>query len=561
MKHYTIYAFIILFFLQLDPPSLYGQDAYTRLKDKYSDGTLTEAEYSQNLKSLYLTLLEGNYRAEPGERAIKCLFGIRAEATGYMSQLEKSALAAVEQRPETQAFYVTPEGHFKIHYDTTGVHAIPRDSIPDWIEYTGKAYERGWTLLIDSLGYNTPPVDSVDGNEVDVYIQNLAPGDYGIAFWEQNQTSYIIMDNDFAEDAYFSNDLDGMRVTAVHEFFHVVQLGYALPLSGPDGSTGWYYELAATWFEDVGYDEVNDYLQYISDYYRDVNTPLPNVGIGYELAIWGKFLEENYSAAIMRNVWEQMAENSPEVALDNALKSTNSEEDGMKAAFGKFALWNWFTGSRSITGVFFEEASLYPELTAATDTTLSDVTVLAPLFGLNQLAFRIHRFEPTRSSAMKAHFTALGKSNVWGSTMTGAPPQIVSLPPGISTHLTSVNSGTGLIIAAANGSVKSSEVGSERYTVEVTLTGVPPSNIIAQYPNPFNTDTKIDFDLGAATSSMVFTVFDILGHRVYREPLGDLDEGENYVRFIPDVELSNGLYLYRLAGTGVEINGKFTLMR
>ena len=563
MKQNTIYAFIILSFLHLSLPTLNGQDAFTGLKDKYYDGILTEEEYSQNLKSLYLTLLDGNYRAEPGERAIKCLFGIRAEAVGYMSQVEKSALAAVEHRPVTQAFYVTPEGHFKIHYDTTGVHAVQverllGESVPDWIYHTGKAYERSWSLLTDSLGYISPPVDSVDGDEVDVYIQDLAPGDYGLTFWEQNKTSYIVMDNDFAESIYFSQDLDGMRVTAAHEFFHPVQLGYALP----SGSNLWYYELASTWFEDVAYDEVNDYVQYIESYYSRANSSLYRTN-GLQAAIWGKFLEESYSAPIMRNVWEQMAENSPEIALDNALKSTNSEVDGMKAAFGKFALWNWFTGSRSRAGVFFEEAGLYPEFTAATNTTLSDTSIIAPFIGLNQLAFRIHRFEPTRSSAMKAHLTPLGKSNVWGSVMTSSPPQIISLPPGISTLVAAVNTGTGLIIAAANGSVISSEAGRERYSIEVTVTGVPPSTVIAQYPNPFNTVTKtnIDFDLGAATSSIVFTVFDILGRRVYRETLGDLDEGENSVTFIPGVQLSTGIYLYRIAGTGVEINGKFTLMR
>ncbi len=561
MKHYTIYAFIILSFLHLNLPLLYGQDAFTGLKDKYYDGILTEEEYSQNLKSLYLTLLDGNYRAEPGERAIKCLFGIRAEAVGYMSQLEKSALAAVEHRPVTQAFYLTPEGRFKIHYDTTGVHAVQverllGESVPDWICLTGKAYERGWSLLVDSLGYNTPPVDPVDGDEVDVYIQDLAPGVYGLTFREPNQTSYIVMDNDFAEGAYFTHGLDAMRVTAAHEFFHVVQLGYALP----SGSNQWYYELASTWFEDVAYDEVNDYIQFIESYYSRANSSLYRTN-GSQAAIFGKFLEENYSAAVMRMVWEQMEEKSPQIALDNALKSTNFEVDGMKAAFGKFALWNWFTGSRSRAGVFFEEAGLYPEFTAATDTTFSDVAVIAPLFGLNQLAFIIHRFEPTRSSAMKANLTPLGESNVWGSTMTASPPQIISLPPGNSTLVPSVNTGTGLIIAAANGSVISSEVASEKYSLEVTVTGLPPSNIIGKYPNPFNTDTKIDFDLGAATQSVVFTVFDILGHRVYRDFLGDLAEGENSVRFTPDVELSNGLYLYRIAGTGVQINGKFTLIR
>ena len=184
------------------------------------------------------------------------------------------SLSIVLDRPMTQAFYVTPEGHFKIHYDTTGNNAIQvaRDlgkDIPDWIYYTGQAYERGWNLLIDSLNYRIPPVDTVDGNEIDIYIQELSNSFiYGQVLSDSEfvedtiNVSYIEMDNDFSEIIYFSNGLDGMRVTAMHLLFHVIQLGYTFRISDI-----WFFELSSTWFEDVGYDNVNDYIQYINLYY------------------------------------------------------------------------------------------------------------------------------------------------------------------------------------------------------------------------------------------------------------------------------------------------------
>ena len=324
------------------------------------------------------------YRSKLKRPAIKCLFPSSAETLNNMMSLKRESLSNAIDRPITQASYITPEGHFKIHYDTTGTHAVQLTydlgkSVPDWIYYSGLAYERGWNLLIDSLLYQIPPVDTVDGNEVDIYLKELSNlfiyGQTISDFMEDTiNVSYIEMDNDFSEGIYFSNGLDGMRVTAMHLLFHVIQLGYTFRFSD-----AWFFELASTWFEDVGYDEVNDYVQYIESFYNLENRSLYRTN-GYQAAIFGKFLEENYDAFVITEAWENMPSMSAETSLDQALKANVAyePEHGISAAYGKFALWNWYTGNRHIPNLFFADGALYPEIIPESDSTVSDVTTVSP---------------------------------------------------------------------------------------------------------------------------------------------------------------------------------------
>lgn len=562
----------LLMALFLSPSTLFAQDAYTKLRERYFENELSEHEYATDLRSLYQRLRAGEYQPEQDEMAIKCMFPVRAEMMSYLSPLQKITFLDHRTRPQTQASYKTESGNFIIHYDTTGGHAVELNytlgkTVPDWIYETGRAYEWARYLLIDSLGYREPLVDSVESPEYDVYIQELSgKGIYGETVSDLiediTQSSWIETDDDFSENVYFSHSLDGMRVTAVHEYFHAVQLAYNFRFSDI-----WFFELASTWFEDVGYDEVNDYVQYIESYYRIARQSL-FLSNGFQAAIFGKFLEENYNIGIMNSIWNFIVDNSAVASIDKALKLDVEKSDGIKAAFGKFALWTWFAGSRSISGVFFEEGFLYPdfELDDGNDTTFSEAAVISPLIGLDRLAFKLYRFTPIRSSAVKATFTADDKPDVWGSVMTAQPPLIISLLPDVSANAANVNSSSGLIVAAANGSFKVSDVGRDRFRIEVHITGLPPDSVIALYPNPFGYDSdytiiNISYEIGVAINSGFFTVYDLLGRTLYREELGTLSQGVNSLIYSPDIRLASGIYLYQITGDGVKISGKFTLLR
>ena len=151
--------------------------------------------------------------------------------------------------------------------------------------------------------------------------------------------------------------------------------------------------------------------------------------------------------------------------------------------------------------------------------------------------------------------------------MTAVPPLIISLSPGVSANVANVSSSSGLIVAAANGSYKLSDVGTDRYTVEVRVTGIPPDSLIGLYPNPLEVDKDnftiyIKYKLGVAINSGLFTVYDLLGRTVYQESLGALSQGVNpLIDYTPDLTLASGIYLFQISGDGVLINGKFTLIR
>jgi len=273
-------AGILLFTVAtMSSSSLFAQDAYIKLRERYLNNELSEHAYTADLNSLYQRLRAGEYQPEQDEMAIKCMFPVRAELMSRLSPLEIAALPDHRARPVTQRSYLTEGGNFIIHYDTTGRHAIELNytlgkTVPDWIYESGLAYERSRFLLIDSLGYRIPPIDSLEEPEYDVYIQQLSgDGIYGETVFEiiegTSHASWIETDNDFSENIYFSHGLDAMRVTAVHEYFHAVQLAYNFRASDI-----WFFELASTWFEDVGYDEVNDYVQYIDTYYRNAHRSL-----------------------------------------------------------------------------------------------------------------------------------------------------------------------------------------------------------------------------------------------------------------------------------------------
>jgi hypothetical protein len=81
----------------------------------------------------------------------------------------------------------------------------------------------------------------------------------------------------------------------------------------------------------------------------------------------------------------------------------------------------------------------------------------------------------------------------------------------------------------------------------------------ANYPNPFNPETTISFDL-PGISSVKFSVFDLSGKVVFQENKGRLSAGHHSFRFLAE-RMPSGIYYYMLqAGTFREVR-KMTLVR
>jgi len=303
----------------------------------------------------------------------KCGLRIYAEIKRNWDRLnppQRDFLLKILQRPLTQTSTLSPSGHFRIHYDTTGVNTPALlDAQGQRIPNTAKAYidsvasifEHVWDYEINVLGYPPPPPDNTvgGGNEFDIYVMDLENQFYGDTTPEDKidanrpnptYTSYIRIDNDYA--GYYSKGLNGLKVTAAHEFHHGIQVGRY----GFWTNDIFFYEITSTWMEEVVYDEVDDYYQYLPTYFSQTDVAF-NQHNGYDLAIWGIFLSKRYDPGIMKSTWEHMRTLSSLAASDQTLQEVGSN---FRHELAEFSVWNYYTGYRANPISYYPESEYYP---------------------------------------------------------------------------------------------------------------------------------------------------------------------------------------------------------
>ncbi|MBX3044929.1 MAG: hypothetical protein KIT33_09740 [Candidatus Kapabacteria bacterium] len=324
---------------------------------------------------------------------------------------------------------ISPSGKFKIHFDTTGVHAPPmldknQNNIPDYVDSVCYYFDYVFDIYINELGFRSPYPDrgGRGSDHYDVYLYDIGNSDddtsvsdysyggtYGITYWANSDYisstpfstnyTYIIIDNDFAAtdsirpkggktvQAFRYPGIPSMKVTVAHEFFHAIQFMYG---ASHPGLT--VMEMNAVAMEFVFFPEVKDYLQYVRGLFK--NPSIYPFGIddaftGYGHSIFNKYLIEKFGIGIMRLMWEKVSEgNEVYTAIDLSLKDYGSS---MRDAWCEFLEWAYHTGNRSIEGKYFSNAEELPEVEPFSNIFFSPPSnstsgVMAPL------EFRMLRF-------------------------------------------------------------------------------------------------------------------------------------------------------------------------
>jgi len=316
---------------------------------------------------------------------IKCGTPEMVSAFNILRHRHDVELAEAVERPSLQ--FAFPSQHFVIHYDTTGVNSI-YDGIPDYVNRMAEIFEHVWSVEIDSMGYSPPPADNANGGDgrLDIYAVNLGFGFFGFTYPESISTghtafSYIVVENDFAESpTYVNRPLDGLSVTAAHEFFHTVQFGYdAFEFenwqdSDPSNDKPWWLEASSTWMEDMVYDDINDYQGYLEYFYNylwmslttfEAYGDLPPRIHPYASCVWPMFITEKYDdAGVVREIWERCGD----IEGYNVLPATNaaliSRGSNLDDAFLEFSIWNFHTGAFADTAHYFSEGNMFPAISA-----------------------------------------------------------------------------------------------------------------------------------------------------------------------------------------------------
>jgi hypothetical protein len=270
-------------------------------------------------------------------------------------------------RPTRTASAKSSSGHFEIHYNTTGIHAVSlvdedNNGIPDYIDETIKAFDASWNRQIVELGYEPPPSDG-DG-VYDIYISSLGTQSvYGFTWPLGSDTvipSYIEVDNNFTDaNVYYTQGIEGLKVTAAHEFFHAIQFGYYA-----DFGAAWWQELTATWMEDVVYPEIDDYYAYVPSRMNDPESSVDYfpAGTAYPFggAIFAHYLEQVYGVDAVRNVWATLKSRAPQTYRLSDI-DVGMPTGGLGSVFPRYALWNYLTSTRARTG-YYSEASDLPSV-------------------------------------------------------------------------------------------------------------------------------------------------------------------------------------------------------
>ncbi len=314
---------------------------------------LSGATAAQNTDSLFaeITALRNG-----GEKApVKCAFGLFAEVKINYSKFteeQQKTLAEIFSRPTTDVAVPAADGFLLVHYDTAGVNA-PTYSVDEVIAALDTV------VLVENMiaAFPLPPPDIYGENDpYDIYIQNIG-STYGytvpedlIPGTDSLYTSFLVLNSDF--DGFYTEGINAAKVTLAHELHHAVQIGrYILRYSDL-----YFYELTSTSFEEFVFPYVNDYVNYLPEYFYNTSQAFPDYS-GYNLAIWNLFLQKKYDYLIIFEQWRNMRTMRAAYAIEKSLNELGSD---ITKELREFGVWTFFTNFRTQPGKYFDDAALFP---------------------------------------------------------------------------------------------------------------------------------------------------------------------------------------------------------
>ena len=304
----------------------------------------------------------------------------------YRNYLQKHQNQLLEERKLMQTSAVSPNKHFRIHFDTVGKHAVAnvdlnQNGIPDYIDTVCEVFDYVYEVQVEKMGFNPPRTDlyESDCTLYDIYVKDQVFDEeaygyttplkmYGDGNVFKKWFSNITIDNNYSEldsvvfnskkyPLFATTGLDGLKATAAHEFFHAIQFAYGDDIK--NGINTWsVYEMNSVCMEILVYPEVEDYLVYVNSLFKDLseyvfsNTDPKN---GYRYGIFFYMLCQKYGENFLLKFWQNVEKgNTCFEALEDLLVSSGSS---LADEWMDFCKWIYYTGSRAIPDKYFSFAN------------------------------------------------------------------------------------------------------------------------------------------------------------------------------------------------------------
>jgi len=488
------------------------------------------------------------------------------------SRLSKQ-IEAQDSRPTLPFSYKSADGHFLIHYTLEGDSAVAptctnSDGVPDWVYESAQIAERTYRLLIDTLGFEAPPVDDQSRRETDLYILDVGY-DYAYTYFERpvtvtsrpyDYTAYTEIDNDYY--GYRTAGLAALQVTIAHEYFHVVQLGYnwwennGLPNSGYWGRDDQYFlEWCSTWIEERAYPEVNDYIQYTYSFFYKPNQSIWHYSYyAYSLGPFIRFILERYDEDLLVKVWERIKTDFAFEALQGVLADDYSAD--LAELWSEFHYRCYYTGER-----YDPELSLSSD---AQDFPLLQITNTAEYDGPVDLPATVNPFAvtPFQVTFGAAFLCGLNVSIDYEEHFSGRYLLIKDEIGHFSQSVTlnenqftgDVAAGDSLVVFLTNSDPDNA------YDVNLSVAEVSENfriatKIVGIYPNPYITgdyeNLVCTIQTGYITRTIGVTWFDLRGRLVLQEQFsGPYEIGTHTLSFssadLRRARLASGVYILQI---------------
>jgi hypothetical protein len=261
--------------------------------------------------------------------------------------------------------------HFTLHWDEAGPHAVPlqdisNNGIPDYIDTAAVVLEHVWDIEINQLNYSAPPEQNGQPtSNYHVYFSDMSY--YGLTTGSGidipslpgiNWTSYLELENDYQESIFYTQGLDGLRVTAAHEFHHAIQFGYNVRQED-----FYFYEMTSTWMEDVLYDDINDYYNYLSTLFFNLgNRSFDDYSLySYGNCLYVHMLDKKIGPDVVRGIWNQIKSETVVHALSTVLQQSPYNWSWVES-LAEYGVWLYYTGDRAIPALYFPEGVFYPQI-------------------------------------------------------------------------------------------------------------------------------------------------------------------------------------------------------
>jgi len=364
-------AFLLLITVHIDAQKKQDNldEAIQLIENDYNAGKLS---YEESLLQKFYSAFDkskSTYKTTSTASFSKCGTELVKEYRQNIAKLSVSAITEIEsylnrpfQKTATSSTYISPSGKFELTYDTTGADAVPtadsdNNGVPDYVEWVASYFDYSWAYTIDTLGYLAIPIGT---GRFQVGFEDMEYYGYTDIENASKRITHIVLENDF-KGFSSNNDPEGKqkgaaKVTAIHEFKHSTQYVY-----NKWNEPSWMLEMDATWMEDIGYDYVNDYYNYLSASHLADPTRAIADGSGYEDCLFMHYITQKHGVLANRLLWERRKTYSSENAFttfDKVLATYSSSfADGLREYFA----WNYATGTRA-KGPFptYEEGASYP---------------------------------------------------------------------------------------------------------------------------------------------------------------------------------------------------------